>query len=702
MIGQLTLETIGISLVLGLSYLVLAGFVIVKRGLRRAEPIFLLLYLIVAGGWFLTASGRGLRLIWPNVPWDRVSSYLLLVQGILFWAYTRAFLQKRLLALGGWIPALIIAAGMGLLDFGVVQVPPFTLLFADTQLSQADITPALIATLAAMGYTLGALIIALIAYIRRASPLHRNRILYWLMGTAALAVGLALALAGPPPVQLAGFGLHFLGAALMTYIVVRPQLPDISTGMRRSLSYVFAVLIPATIAIGVSLGLAYLLSEPALLGLELDRGYVFGTLITAAIVLLFYRPVGALARRAADRLLFGRHYDINRVVSDYSQAVSQIISLEDLTARAMAILIRVQGVEKGTLLVIDEQRENQLQIRTLPGHNVKAGPRLILDTDSPLYTWLAKEGQPLNQYNIDVDPYFDKLDKVERETWRKLGMEVFLPIRRSNKLIGVLALGLRKPGRSYTASDLRLLATLADQTAVALENAALYHRVKRRAEQLELLNEIGRVITSALDVDPVVEMIASRIESALEVDAGFIFLVDKDKNTLNLQSSFGKAAPKIESLEVKMGQGLPGTVAQTSDPILITDLANDSRTSPEVEGKIAVGAKAAMCVPVRTKGETIGVILVTDPAHANLTLTDLSLLDAIASFATIAIENARQVAARVEKLRRQIEALQIQIDEARRDEQVSAITDTEYFRRLKVKAHEILKRRETRKKGKGD
>jgi GAF domain-containing protein len=302
---------------------------------------------------------------------------------------------------------------------------------------------------------------------------------------------------------------------------------------------------------------------------------------------------------------------------------------------------------------------------------------------------LVEQGVPLHQYTMDVDPQFEALSATDREAWRRLRMEVFFPVRRLEALIGVLALGLRRSGQPYTGPDLGVLATLADQTAVALENASLFDRVQRRAEQLALLNEVGRVITSSLDLEPALDLIAERIESAFQVAAGFIFLLDESQGQLVLQSAFGREAPEVDSFRMQLGQGLVGWVAVEGKPVLVSNLPGDSRYAPAVEGVLASDAKSALCVPVIARSKTIGVILVMDPARTSLGSMDLNLLDSIASFASIAIENARQVAAREAQLRRQVEELRIQIDEIQRAREVEAITDSDYFRQLQAEARRI-------------
>jgi GAF domain-containing protein len=692
MIDSLTPQTLAVPLVLLLSYTLLAIIVVTRRGLRGREPGIFVGYLVVAAGWFLSAMQRGLVAVFPRVPWETVATYVLIGAGVVFWDAARAFLQKRAVWIG-WLPAIILVLPLALLDVGIVVIPPTSLAVGPITFTEALLAPTVSVAVAAI-YTAVAVVTALVEYIRRPSPLHRNRIKYWMLSTATLVVGQALVFTHREAVELAAAGVHWLAAALLTYIVVQPQLPDIATGMRRVISYLFAALIPAAITLGMSLGIVYLLNLSQLARLQLTENLFFGSIIAGVVVFLLYRPLSALTRRIVDRLLFGRRYEAEAVVRQYSQAVTQILSLEPLVATAMQIIDDALGVQRGTLLVVEETRESGWWLRVIEGLNVSSDePQLVLAADTPLADWLVRQGTPLHQYTLDVDSRFDALSGADRAAWRRLNMEVFFPVRRSGTLIGLLALGLRRSGRPYSGAELGLLATLADQTAVALENASLFDRVQRRAEQLALLNEIGRVITSSLDLEPALDLIAGRIEDAFRGASGFIFLLDESRGGLILQSAFGQGVPDTGSFRVRPGQGLVGWVAAEGQPLLAADPASDSRYAPDVEGILAPDAELALCVPVTVRERTIGAILVVSPTRIGLGLTELNLLDSIAAYASIAIENVRQVAAREARLRRQVEALQIRIDEMKRVQHVEEITDTDYFRHLQSQARKLRQER---------
>lgn len=685
------LHALVMPLALLLSQGFLAGVVGLRRGLRRRETGFFAVYLFLSILWLLFLLQGGLRAIWPLPIWDRLAPAAFLGMGVLFCGFTRAFLQKPGLPLGFWLPALLAAAILAAVEVGLIPLPS-TLLTLDSFVVTSQMLVPTVAVVAAALYTGVAFVTILVEYIRRPSPLHRNRIVYWFFGALAVVAGVVLSLvARKGMLAVVGAAIHFLGAALFTYLVVQPQLLNVGTGVRLLLSYILTMLVPAVIVTALSVGLIALLGRSLLPRLRLTESVVLGLLVTGSLMLLVYQPLGALTRSVANRLFFGRGHEARAVVREYSQAVTQILSLEPLAETAMQIVDRALGIRRGTLLVVSEVRAVGWPLWIIEGLDVPAGlPPVMLPAGTPLAEWLVERGEPLHQYTLDVDPRFDSLGAAEREAWRQLGMEVFFPIKRSDAFIGLLAVGLRRSGRPYRGADLDLLKTLADQTAVALENASLFDSVQRRVEQLALLNEIGRVITASLDLGPAVNLIAERTESAFPRATGFIFLVDEARGELVLQDAFGRDVPDVGAFRIRIGQGLAGWVASERRPILVLDPSRDSRYSAEAEGVLVPGAEAAACVPiVGREGVALGSILVASPNRTGLGAAELNLLDSIASFASIAIDNARQVAAREAQLRQQVEALRIEVDEFKRTQHVAEITDTDYFRQLQSQVRRL-------------
>jgi signal transduction histidine kinase len=112
-----------------------------------------------------------------------------------------------------------------------------------------------------------------------------------------------------------------------------------------------------------------------------------------------------------------------------------------------------------------------------------------LPANSPLANYLRQEHLPLTQYDIDLHPRFRDVVPSARDWFAGLDMDVYVPIYAKDEWIGLLALGPKVSGDRYYDEELVLLSTLADQTAVALENARLFDDLRARNIEIEQLNQ---------------------------------------------------------------------------------------------------------------------------------------------------------------------------------------------------------------------
>jgi signal transduction histidine kinase len=195
------------------------------------------------------------------------------------------------------------------------------------------------------------------------------------------------------------------------------------------------------------------------------------------------------------RVIHGRP-DSAEILRHYSQSITNILDMNRLASAAVSAASQTLDVRQGFLFLVDQDQAAGDNDRIhLGGVKVMGNDTPAdgsLSTGSPLTGWFRTSGKPLTQVEIDTQPRFHSLPQDECRWLEELGAEVYLPIYAKNEWIGLLTLGPKGSGAEYTAHDLALLSTLADQTAVALENLRL-------VEGLMRLNNDFRRAYSALD-----------------------------------------------------------------------------------------------------------------------------------------------------------------------------------------------------------
>ncbi|MCM2264184.1 MAG: sensor domain-containing diguanylate cyclase [Desulfuromonadales bacterium] len=166
--------------------------------------------------------------------------------------------------------------------------------------------------------------------------------------------------------------------------------------------------------------------------------------------------------------------------------------------------------------------------------------------------------------------------------------------------------------------------------------------LERRNRELEVLIEIGKALTSTLDLEGVLKLIMDQLSRLLKAQAWSLLLRDNESGELAFEIAVSPAADRLKGLRLTRGQGIAGWVAENGKPLLIPDVRIDARFSDKIDRASAFVTRSVVCVPIKSRDCVLGVIeLVNGPGEGIFTHADLQILSTIADYAAIAIENAR-------------------------------------------------------------
>jgi len=164
------------------------------------------------------------------------------------------------------------------------------------------------------------------------------------------------------------------------------------------------------------------------------------------------------------------------------------------------------------------------------------------------------------------------------------------------------------------------------------------------SSEVTVFHELGKALTSSLQLDQVLRTIMEKINEVLRPDTWSLLLMDVDKGELYFQIATGKGAEALKDVRIKLGQGLAGWVAQTGEVVVVPDTSKDSRFFAQVDARTKMETRSIVAVPVRFRDHCLGVIeLINCVGPEGFSPRDLALLEALADYAAIAIENARHV-----------------------------------------------------------
>jgi len=153
--------------------------------------------------------------------------------------------------------------------------------------------------------------------------------------------------------------------------------------------------------------------------------------------------------------------------------------------------------------------------------------------------------------------------------------------------------------------------------------------------------EIGKALTSSLDMHSLLETIMKQVERLIKPKAWSLLLVDNSSGDLVFEIAVSSVSEQLKGIRLEKGKGIAGWVALNGQPLLIADVSKDERFTDILDEKLQFTTHSIVCVPMKIKDQVIGVIeLINSFEEHDFEEDDILLISVIADFAAIAIDNA--------------------------------------------------------------
>jgi len=214
---------------------------------------------------------------------------------------------------------------------------------------------------------------------------------------------------------------------------------------------------------------------------------------------------------------------------------------------------------------------------------------------------------------------------------------VAISLQAKEQAFGVLLLGT-PDSRRFTPAELRLLLALGHQIGMAVENSYLIQQTSRRSEELHVLNEIGRALSSTLNKEDLMRKVWEELRRLFDVENFYIAELDpiRDEMHFDLEMIDGGRMPKRTR---PAGNHITEYIIRTRQPVLIRD---NYVAEAKKLGVKPLRTKGCFCgVPLVAYDRAIGAMAVFSDHERTFDEGHLELLRVLASEASIAIENAR-------------------------------------------------------------
>src|SRR5678815_2631859 len=252
---------------------------------------------------------------------------------------------------------------------------------------------------------------------------------------------------------------------------------------------------------------------------------------------------------------------------ELGREVTAVLDLEELLAKIPQLIARLTKFSAFSVYLLDETRQ-ELRIAYAVGYPDAALLNMRLRVGQGVVGAAVEEGRPIRVNDIRQEPrYMGPL--------RNMLSQLAVPLRRKGKVIGALNL-LEATEGAFTSQDEVLLRQFAAHVAVAIENARLFRSERHYTETLETLAEIGREMSSILDLDVLLTRIASLTKRIIDYRTFGILLLNETTNMLEMKLAV-RYGEENSAKNIKLGEGLVGWAALYKEALLVADVSKDPR-----------------------------------------------------------------------------------------------------------------------------
>jgi len=322
------------------------------------------------------------------------------------------------------------------------------------------------------------------------------------------------------------------------------------------------------------------------------------------------------------------------VVNQVARQAASILDLDQLLQEMVTAIQQGFDYYNVALYLLDETASELEMLAIAGGFEDVVAPDYCQAVGAGMIGWTAETGQPLLANDVRQEPRYI-LGFLEEPLTEA---ELCMPLKLAKEVIGVLDIQSTQLN-AFDETDLMAMKTLADQIAMAIENARLFGETSRRFEETMALYQTSLDITAQLEMTELLESIVERAATLLGAEAGGIFLYDSDRDELTLVISYGYT-DKYVGTTLKPGEGMAGKVFQSGESMIIDDYQS-------WEGRSAAfGADppftAVLEVPLKWRDRISGVLVINgDAQKRTFNQDDIWLATLFANQATVAMENAR-------------------------------------------------------------
>jgi signal transduction histidine kinase len=324
-------------------------------------------------------------------------------------------------------------------------------------------------------------------------------------------------------------------------------------------------------------------------------------------------------------------------------AVNQSLALEDILNAVIIKTTEMFHFESTRVFLFDDEMQ-ELQLGASYEVDSEHMTRIrVLKRGQGVIGHVAETGEPMIFEDVHTDPRYAALSATKATLNAKLGFFAVFPIKTQARVFGVILFSAQFP-RKLTVDETRLLTSMSEHLAVAVEKASLFRQSEMRSRQLSVLNTIGAAVSQSLNLEMVLNEAVEKMIEKLNFDAAWIYILDPSGEELSLKAYRGLGEDIALSIAKRnLSTGVTAKIFETGERLVFEDFQNDTtyRHLSDRKKIASIGFASAAGFPIKTNEKVIGVLHLANKIARHFPADELQLIESIAQEIGVGAENAR-------------------------------------------------------------
>ncbi|NWF94087.1 MAG: GAF domain-containing protein [Syntrophaceae bacterium] len=348
-----------------------------------------------------------------------------------------------------------------------------------------------------------------------------------------------------------------------------------------------------------------------------------------------FNAIGQVLGGAMERIFLYtenvRRLEEQRILYSISQEIASRLELQVILQKIIERAVGLLGAESGAVALWDSRKQNYA-IAIVHGL-----PESLLGSEFPVSSGgvvgeVVKGKVPVVYQ--DYDYHSDRIGEPNSYHFKEV---LGVPLIVREMIIGAMVVNSSDPHKHFQQNEIDLLFNFAHQAAIAIGNARLYEDSLAKIRQLTTLYEVGKALSSTLDLDELLKKALELLREQWGYALCGVFFLDQEREELYMKAVSGRDFEEVKDLRLRVGvDGIVGWVAHTGEPLYVADVSKDPRYIRGTEE-----GKSEVAFPLKGRGQLIGVLDIESRELMGFDEEDLKVLSSFASQMAISIENAR-------------------------------------------------------------